>query len=631
MKHSLLTYSTLPLAFVMLAGCSRQKTSEPLPNILWLTAEDIGPAFGCYGDPQAKTPNIDQLAKEGIVFTDVYATAAICAPARSALITGIQATSLGTQHLRSEIPVPDSLKILPEFLRKAGYYCTNNDKTDYNFDPAGRWDENGRDAHWKHGPKGTPFFSVFNFGITHEGNTNRFEARDIAGLTDYHDPAKAQLPPYYPDTPEMRTIWAHLYDLITKFDMQLGEKIKELKDAGEMDNTIIFVFADHGYGMPRYKRWCYKSGMQVPLVVYVPDKYKSLFETKKGTKDNKLISFADFAPTVMSLAGLKPAPAMQGVPFAGKHIQKNEYIYGARSRADDAYDISRLISDGRYEYIHNFMPYKPYIQKALIFGDEKRSYRELNALKDEGRLNDTVMRMYRPKDTEELYDLNSDPYELNNLASDPAWLDKKNELKAQLMSSLIEKKDIGFLYESEMMIRSEGSSPYEIAQDPARYDADKIIHSAFLASVKNQDPEIIAKLLKDDDSGVVFWGLNAVMNSTAKNDEIGKLVEGLTGNSSPAVAILASEIVIERGINKERGLGTLARYLKDDRPTTVLDAAISIRRIGGDAKPILPDIIQEAEKCYGNVGDGYKNWMYPMFIGFALDQARINCGQPRQK
>ncbi len=629
MKHSFLSFSTIPLAFVMIAGCTNHKTTLPPPNILWISAEDISPALGCYGDPQAVTPNIDKLAKNGIIYTNVYATAAICAPARSALITGIYATSTGTQHLRSEIPVPPSLKILPEYLMEAGYYCTNNAKTDYNFDPAGRWNENGPDAHWSHRPEKAPFFSVFNFGITHEGNTNKFAEHDIEGLVDYHDPAKANLPPYFPDTPEMRKIWAHAYDLITKFDMQMGERIHELEESGELENTIIFVFSDHGFGLPRYKRWCYSSGMKVPLVVYVPDKYKSLFESKTGSKDNTLISFADFAPTVMSLAGLEPDQGMQGVPFAGRVIQTNEFIYGARSRADDVYDVCRFISDGRYEYIRNFMPYKPYIQKAIIFGDEKRSYKELNALMEEGRLNDTVMRMYEPKDTEELYDLQSDPFELNNLAVQPAFHARKKQLRENLIISLNDKKDIGFLHESEMMIRSEGSSPYEIARDPKRYDAAKIIHAAFLASVKDQETDTIMALLKDPDSGVVFWGLNAVMNSLEPTTNLYKVIEDLTQSSSPAVAILAAEILVERGINKKMGLETLVRYLTDDRPTTVLNAAISIRRIGSDAEPILPVIIREAEKYYGNIGDGYKNWSYPMFIGFALDQARINCGAGR--
>ena len=625
MIHPVLKISALPLAIVLFTGSSLQRPPKLRPNILWLTAEDISPALGCYGDPRAWTPNIDKLAEEGIVFTNVYATAAICAPARSSLITGIHSTSLGTQHLRSDIPVPDTLKILPEFLRKAGYYCTNNAKTDYNFDPAGRWDENGPEAHWKHHPENTPFFAVFNFNVTHEGNTNDFKTRDIEGLEKYHDPDKAILPPYYPDTPEMRTIWAHAYDLISRFDMLLGKRIKELKDSCEMENTIIFIFSDHGFGLPRYKRWCYRSGMLVPLVVYVPDKYKSMFSAKKGSLDDRLISFVDFAPTLMSLAGLDPDPAMQGIPFAGKNIRGNDYVYGSRSRADDVYDISRLISDGRYEYIHNFMPYKPYIQDAIIFGPEKRSYRELNALEKKGRLNDTVMRMYLPKETGELYDLAKDTLELNNLASDPAYKDKLQELRDKLLTSLIEKKDIGFLHESEMMIRSEGSSPYEIAHNPSKYNAERVIHAAFRASVKDQDPEVIRELLTDPDPGVIFWGLNALMNSSHVSAELANQAESLTGHNSPAVAILASEFIIGRDINKEKGLETLIRYLQDDRPTTVLDAAISLRRIGRDATPVLPVINREAEKYYGNVGGGYKNWMYPMFIGFALDQVKINC------
>lgn len=625
MKKNIFKTVTFLISSMLIASCSTSENNIPPPNILWITAEDISPALGCYGDPQAITPNIDSLAQEGIVYTQVYASAPICAPARSALITGIHATTTGTQHLRSEIPVPGSLKILPEYLREAGYYTTNNSKTDYNFDPSGRWDENSGEAHWKNRPEGTPFFSVFNYGMTHEGNTNKFNSREIEGVKSYHDPAKAHLPPYFPDTKEMRTIWAHAYDLITKFDIQVGKHVQELKEAGELDNTIIFVFSDHGFGLPRYKRWCYKSGVSVPLVVYIPDKYQDLFNTQKGTKNDLLVSFVDFTPAVMTLAGLEPEPLMQGVSFAGNEPVKNEFVYAARSRADDVYDVCRLVSDGKYVYIRNFMPYKPYIQNALIFGDSKRSYRELNSLKEEGRLNDTVMRMYLPKATEELYKLDIDPRELNNLAQDPGYQDKTRKMRDKLHSWLIAKHDIGFLHESEMMIRSEGSSPFVIATDPRQYDAETIINAAFLASEKNLDPEKILELMKHEDSGVRFWSLNAVLNSTALPESIQSKVQELADDSSPAVAILASEILVVRNINREKGLEVLGNYLKHEKPWVVLNAAISIRRIGTGARPILPLIKSEVQQYYGDKGAGYSSWMYPMFIGFALDQAIINC------
>lgn len=625
MKSTLISAGKFLLAGAMLTACTQNQQTKELPNILWITAEDISPAFGCYGDEYARTPNIDSLAEQGIVYTNAYASAPICAPARSGLITGMHATTLGTQHLRSEIPVPDSLKILPEYLREAAYYTSNNSKTDYNFDPTGRWDENSNQAHWKNRPENTPFFSVFNYGITHEGNTNKFDSREVEGVTELHDVQKAELPPYFPETEEMKTIWAHAYDLITRFDIQVGKHVQELREAGELENTIIFVFSDHGFGLPRYKRWNYKTGIHVPLVVYVPEKYKEWFGTRRGEKSNDLVSFIDFAPTVMDLAGLKKDPVMHGKSFGGEKPEKLEYIYAARSRADDVYDVSRLISDGRYVYIKNFMPYKPYIQDALIFSDVKRSFRELNRLKEEGELNDTSMRMYTPKASEELYDLKNDPHELNNLANDPDYAEKTEELRSQLKSWLIDKKDIGFLHESEMMIRSEGSSPMEIARNAEKYDARTIINAAFEASVPNPDKDKVADMLKDPDSGVRFWGLNAVYMMNEQDNEIFQTVNNLLDDPSPAVAILASEILINNGMNNDKSLEVLLKYLRDERPTVVLNSAISFRRIGKNACPVLPQIQEEVKKYYGDKGAGYSSWSYPMFIGFALDQVIINC------
>jgi arylsulfatase A-like enzyme len=211
-KYSWILYILTTLVTV---SCSSKKQNQHTdtdltpPNILWITCEDISPALGCYGDPYAKTPVLDRLAEEGILYTHAYATAPICSPARSTLISGIYATSLGTQHLRSDIPMPDDFMILPEYLRKTGYFCSNNSKTDYNFNPEGRWDENGNNAHWRNRKDRQPFFSVFNYGITHEGPANSLNADDVKTLVTKHDPQEAMLPPYYPDTPEFRRIWAH--------------------------------------------------------------------------------------------------------------------------------------------------------------------------------------------------------------------------------------------------------------------------------------------------------------------------------------------------------------------------------------------------------------------------------------
>ncbi|EPR71476.1 Choline-sulfatase [Cyclobacterium qasimii M12-11B] len=220
-------------------ACKNSPKEVDKPNILWISHEDLGPIYGCYGDEYANTPTIDQLAANSIKFTQVYSNAPICAPARSTLITGMYAVSLGTQHLRSAIPVPEQLKILPEVLREAGYYTSNNVKTDYNFSHEGRWDESSKEAHWRNRPEGKPFFSVFNFMITHEGPTNALRPEDTSSLPTHHDPAKAVLPPHLPDSPKMREIWAHMYDLLEVFDGQVKDLLSQLEEDGLLEETIV--------------------------------------------------------------------------------------------------------------------------------------------------------------------------------------------------------------------------------------------------------------------------------------------------------------------------------------------------------------------------------------------------------
>ncbi|MDX1284385.1 MAG: sulfatase, partial [Draconibacterium sp.] len=298
---------------------------ETRPNIVWINCEDTGPDWGCYGLDYATTPNIDKLAEDGIVFNKAYATAPICAPARSCLITGLYATSLGTQHLRCEVDRPDFIKTLPEILSQQGYFTTNQAKTDYNFDPEGVWNYWQNElSPWRKRKGKQPFFSMFVFGMTHEGSANRSEkweenTRDLPKEL-FHDPTKVPVPPHYPDTPEIRKIWSHYHDNITVFDRKVGEIVQNLKDDNLLDNTIIFVFSDHGAGLPRHKRWLNVTGLHVPLVVYVPEKFKHMSRVSLGEKNDELVSFVDFAPTVLSMAGAEIPKTMEGQPFMGRRI-----------------------------------------------------------------------------------------------------------------------------------------------------------------------------------------------------------------------------------------------------------------------------------------------------------------------
>lgn len=607
---------------------SKIESIDEKPNILWITCEDIGPALRCYGDEYAVTPNLDQFAKEGILYRNAFATAPICAPARSCLITGMYATSLGTQHLRSEIPIPDFIKCLPQYLREHGYYCTNNHKTDYNFNPEGVWDENSTEAHWRHRRADQPFFSVFNFGTTHEGKANSLDENIFAGLKVRHDPNQAQLPPYFPDTPEMRRIWARYYDLITVLDGQVGQILQQLDEDGLTESTIIFFFSDHGFGLPRYKRWAHNTGLHVPLIIRIPKKFQYLAKNRPGETNHDLVSFVDFAPTVLSLTSSPIPEHMEGFPFLGHTIAPPRgFVIGARSRADDVYDVCRTVRDKQFIYIRNYMPHLPYIQRALIFSDRKASYKELRRARNEGCLPEAGEALWNPKPVEELYDLQNDPYELNNLTNSSAYQNTLKLMRSRLHHWIQNTRDTGFLHEAEMMIRSENSTPFEMARDTRQYNLSRILDAAELVGNSSIDLTKIIEKLQNVDSGARFWATIALI-ARGKEAEIAipALMKALK-DDSPSVQIAASEALCHLNHCKT-ALPILAANLEDaGRPWVVLQAARSIQCIGKKAIPLIALIRKVLKKNSGDVWGRYKNWSYPMFIGFALDQALLNCGE----
>ncbi len=616
------------VALMILASCQscapRQSSELPPPNILWITCEDISSALGCYGDDYARTPVLDRLAGEGVRYTRAFATAPICAPARSTLISGVYATTMGTQHLRSDIPMPEDFRILPEYLRDVGYFCSNNAKTDYNFDFTGRWDDQGNEAHWRNRPEGQPFFSVFNYGITHEGPTNRLDPSETAVLRQRHDPDMAELPPYFPDTPQMRKIWAHQYDLISVLDQQVEELLDQLKEDGLYDQTIIFFFSDHGFGLPRYKRWLYRTGLQVPFILWAPEKYRHLLTAGPGKVEERMVSFVDFAPSVLSLAGVEIPEHMAGSSFLGREPSpERTYIFGARSRADDIYEVSRCVMDERYIYIRNYLPHQPYVTDAIIFSDSKASFRELRRLRENGELTPEAEQFWQPKAYEELYDLETDPDELNNLAGDLEYGETVARMRGVLYEWMLEHRDVGLLNESEMMARSRGSSPYEMGATEA-YAVDEVLQAANLCGEPETTLEEILPILDHPDAGVRYWGVRALQ--AMGHDILSLKASQLLEDPSPTVAVAAAQWVGLQG-DTDLAFPVLERYLRaTDHPTLVLQAAIAAREMGEKAKPLIPVIDEVFPSYRGEVWNRYRSWSYPMFIGFALDQVYLNCG-----
>lgn len=621
-----------------LTGCragsraDRIKTTVEKPNILWITCEDTSPRLGCYGDELAITPHLDKLAGEGLRYTKAFATAPVCAPSRSCLITGVYATSLGTQHLRSEVELPEKIKCFPEYLREAGYYCSNNYKKDYNFIDVNVWDESSHEAHWRKRRPGQPFFSVFNFVSTHQGQINgsdeEFEEKYGSKLEprERHDPAKVSLPSYYPDTPFVRKIWARYYDLITFMDKQVGELLDQLEADGLADNTIVFFYADHGLGIPRFKRTLYDSGLHVPLIVRFGEKYKHLSPVRPGETIDSLVSFVDFAPTVLSLAGLPVPGYMQGRAVLGARARPpRKYVFGASSRVDEAYECSRCVRDERYKYIRNYFPHLPYIQPSQ-YCDQAEIMQELRRVVAEDELTPAQKLLWTArKPIEELYDTVSDPHEINNLVGRPEQKAVLSRLRKTLHAWMLQIRDTGLLPEAEMHIRAEGSTPYTIARNARKYPLRRILAAADLVGKGPDNIPKLIKLLGDSDSVVRYWaviGLDALGPQAAQATEA---LKGVLDDTSPSVRFAAAGVLCRMGLCEE-SLPVLADGLKEEREETVLYAAREIQRIGAASAPIVEQIRESKAGCE-NPDGSYKNNNHAMFIDWALKNALESCSQ----
>jgi len=575
------------------------------PNILWITCEDISPHIGCYGDPYAVTPHIDRLATQGVRYTHAFAPIGVCAPSRSTLITGMYACSIGTQHMRCTGNLPVEVKCFPEYLRQAGYYCTNNVKTDYNFaPPKAAWDESSGKAHWRGRKPGQPFFSVVNFTSCHESQIRlpekQYQAR-TAQFTDRerHDPAKAILPPYHPDTPEVRQDWARYADMITYMDKQVGAVLAELDKDGLADDTIVFYFSDHGAGMPRSKRWLYDSSLRVPLIVRCPKQYAALAPGQPGTTSDRLVSFVDFGPTVLSLADVKVPAPMQGLPFLGKQAAPpRAYIYGFRDRMDDRTDMIRVVRDQRWKYIRNYQPHQPWFQHQYIsYMYEMPTMRVWQQLADEGKLTGApAVFMAAEKPTEELYDTSADPHEVKNLAGAAehrATLERLRTAHRQWMKEIV---DLGLLPEAELRTRFAGKPEYAaVRADATRYPFDRIAAAADLANRREAAARpALVDLLKDPDAAVRWWAVTGLAALGKEGAPARESLQAALADPAASVRVAAADALC-RQEQYAAAVPVLSKGLQDDNEWVRLAAAQVLDRIGEQAKPALP-VIQNAAK-----------------------------------
>jgi arylsulfatase A-like enzyme len=586
----------LSLAALWLGSASLPAADQP--NILWLVSEDNTTLLGCYGDPLARTPTIDRLAREGVLYERCF-TQPVCAPSRFGLITGVFAASCGpAEHMRASGNIPAWLKGFPTFLREAGYYTTNNAKTDYNspIKPDLTWHDSGKTAHYKNRPDPKqPFFAVFNHEVTHESCL--FPERDVKLPFEPTDPARVRIPPYQPDTPEMRSDWARYYDHIALMDAQLAAKLKALEEEKLAEDTIIFYYADNGGVLPRGKRYLQRSGSNVPLIVYFPPKWKHLAPAAAGTRVKDPVCFIDFAPTMLSLIGAKIPAYMQGQPFAGTAKAKpNEYVFCTRDRMDERYDMMRSVIDSRYLYIRNFRPDIPYIQ-PINYMFRARGYQSWARMAKEGKLTTATTQFWGPKPTEELYDLEQDPDNVHNLAYKAEHRATVERMRQALKQHTLAIVDNGFMPEGSA---TEG---YEAARVAGAYPLEAAFEMAMLASERN--PEHLPKLiegLKANSEPVRWWAAQGcVMHLEGRKAEP-ELIACLS-DASPAVQVAAAEALVRHG-KADIGLAALSNVLlKTTNKGAAMQAANACNRLGELARPALPALKELLARANNQGGD----------------------------
>ncbi len=534
----------------LLAVC-RPAVGADLPNILWITSEDNGPHLGCYGDAYATTPNLDALGARSLIYRMAWSNAPVCAPARTTIISGVYPPATGAEHMRSMTRLPASMKMYPQYLRDAGYYCTNNSKEDYNLEKTGTvWDESSRTAHWRDRADGQPFFAVFNYTVSHESQIRK------RPHTPVHDPAKVRVPAYHPDTPEVRRDWAQYYDKVTEMDGMVGEVLAQLVADGLTDDTIVFYYGDHGSGMPRNKRWPYNSGLHVPMIVHLPEKFAHLRpdDYAAGAQSDRLVGFIDLAPTVLSLVGIEPPSHMQGGAFLGQYPAKpSKYLYGFRGRMDERYDMVRSVTDGRYVYVRQYMPHRIYGQ-YLDYMFQTPTTRVWHQMFHAGKLNAAQSLFWQEKPSEELYDLQEDPDEVDNLIDSNAHSDILNELREAHREWVLDVRDVGFIPERAIHDPGEQATPYEMGHRDG-YDLKRVLASAQLASSRDpkNGPHLVT-MLDSDDLIIRYWGaigLLAVPESVAGETTRVALRNAMNNDDSPCVRVLAAEALARFGDNAD--------------------------------------------------------------------------------
>ncbi len=568
------------------------------PNILWITSEDNGPYLGCYGDPIARTPNLDALAKSSTRYLNCFSNAAVCAPARQTLISGMYATSLGGQHMRSKATFPDGVEFFPKFLRDSGYYTSNNSKTDYNGGPAdgaaamkAAWNESSKKAHWKNRPNPeTPFFAVFNFTDSHESNLfpARWKNRELKT-----DPATVKLPEYLPDLPETRLDLARYYDCLEVMDQKVGNVLRQLEEDGLADNTIVFYYADHGGSMPRGKSFAYDSGTRVPLLIRFPETWARFRPSDIGDVSDRLVSFVDFAPTVLSLAGVEIPTYMQGHAFLGAtEAPERDYVHVFRARRGERYDIVRGVRNRQFLYLRNYTPHLPVLQfNAYSFAIP--GYGAWQAAWERGDCNPAQAQWFEPKSSEELYQIADDPDNVRNLATNADHRATLEICRKELSRHLSEIRDSAFFPEG-MSGRN-----YAAYQDDAIYPLAELIPLADAVSEQNTEHlPTFQSAINSENACLRYWAVTGCVALGEKAKEAKPELVARLEDTEPAVQLQAARALA--GIGEAALALSTIRQFTENAPNQHLELQAVLAIDECDLLAVDPSLEESLKRTKGS-------------------------------
>lgn len=520
------------------------------PNIVWLVSEDNSLHFMKQFDPHgAPTPRIAELAAHGLLFENAFSNGAVCSVARTTLATGCYGPRIGTQYHRKSVsvPLPDDVRMFPEYMRKAGYYTANNSKTDYNAISGKEvWDNSSRKASWRNRKADQPFFYMQSFSVCHESCLH-FSAKQMQNQKTETDPATVFVPPYHPQTPTFKYTYARYHDRIMDMDRQIGKVVDELTKDGLLEDTFIFYFGDHGGVLPRGKGYAYESGLHVPLVVRIPDKWKHMVDAKPGSRQKGFVSFVDFGPTTLHLAGIDVPASVDGTPFLGDGISQadldsRDEAFGYADRFDEKYDHVRTLRKGKFEYVRNYQPFNfdglqnNYRYKML-------AYQEWRNLYEAGKLNALQSQFFETRPAEQLFDIEADPHETKDLAKDPKYAATLQELRGRLTEWVKSMPDLS-MYPESVLADYAFENPVEFGQQKKQNIAD-IVDVANLNLVPFADAKAgIEKGLQSTDPSIRYWALIACSSHGKAAAEFTKQAKALAASDSKLlVRVRAAEFL----------------------------------------------------------------------------------------